>query len=67
MSPAVIVERITEALSRAERDWQSARRRAAQEPQTYPYTIAIAREAGTPGSAVAHEVGALFGLAGLRS
>jgi cytidylate kinase len=61
MSPNVIVERITEALSRAQKDWKTARRRADQEPQTHQYTIAIAREAGTPGSAVAHEVGALLG------
>jgi cytidylate kinase len=61
MSLQVVVERITEALSRAQKDWQSARREADQEPQTQHYSIAIAREAGTPGSAVAHEIGTRLG------
>jgi cytidylate kinase len=61
MRPGAVVERITEALSQAKKDWQEARRRAGEEPHTRPYTIAIAREAGTPGSAVAHEIGSRLG------
>jgi len=53
-SPSFV--RIGEALAQAEERW-TARHRAPSEPATRPFTIAISREAGTPGTTVAHEVG----------
>jgi cytidylate kinase len=48
------------------RYWASRRRAAAPEreralPLSPPFTIALSREAGTPGSAIAHEVGKQLG------
>jgi cytidylate kinase len=56
-----ITERQAEALERAQRHWQQ-RHQDATAAQTAPaVTIAIAREAGCPGTSVAHEVGARLG------
>lgn len=52
------VERQTEALQRAQKHWQAER---AQPRTKRAYTIALSREAGTPGTSVAQEVGKRLG------
>jgi cytidylate kinase len=51
----VNLERQTDALARAQRHWQS------NKGQARPWTIALTREAGTPGAAVAQEIGHRLG------
>ncbi len=62
MSPSITVERQAEALARAQRHWQEKKKLAADTTQTgHPITIALTREAGTPGTSVAQEVGKRLG------
>ena len=58
---AILLERCAESLAKAQEHW------AGQHPDTdadaesgdvRPWTIALSREAGTPGTSIAHEVGA---------
>jgi len=49
--------RLTEALARAHQHW-STQHELAENREGVPFTIAISRQAGTFGAAVAHEVGA---------
>ncbi len=53
-------ERHVEALHRAQQHWQT-RRQAGETPAAVIPTVAVAREAGAPGTSVAHEVGARLG------
>jgi cytidylate kinase len=55
MQPHFPVHRVTEGLAQAQAQWRQ--RRSEAHKQTTPPTIAIAREAGCPGSSVAQEVG----------
>ncbi len=57
------VSRLTQALAGAERHWQHRHQEAGggETAVTSPYTITLAREAGTPGTSIAHEVGTRLG------
>jgi len=55
----MLPSRLTEALERAQKHWQKRRQEEAAAPVAL--TIAIAREAGCPGTSVAREVGARLG------
>jgi cytidylate kinase len=57
------VERQVEALERAQAHWERRRREAAERPQEVALTVALAREAGTPGTSVARELGRRLGWA----
>jgi cytidylate kinase len=54
------MERIADVLDHDQRHWQE-RQKESRRTTTLPFTIAIAREAGTPGTSVAREVGARLG------
>lgn len=53
-------ERVTEALARAQHHWQQTQDVAGSAKPAH-FTIAVSREAGTYGAAIAHEVGARLG------
>ena len=57
------LEHLVGALERAQRHWDERRREAAASPAAAPppLTIALSRQAGTPGTSVAREVGARLG------
>jgi cytidylate kinase len=52
--------RYTEAVERAQNHWQT-RQEQARAGQTHAYTIALARQAGAPGTSVGQEVGRRLG------
>lgn len=66
MNPTTSSERMADALERALRHWQ-ARMRAETKPDSVteavprPFTIAVSREAGANGPAIAHAVGECLG------
>jgi cytidylate kinase len=53
MTPTTSLERVTEGITRAQAHWYARARRAA----TPAFTIALAREAGAPGTSVANALG----------
>lgn len=63
MTDANDLEHLVGALDRAQRHWFERQRESAASPPTAPpaLTIALSREAGTPGTSVAREVGARLG------
>jgi cytidylate kinase len=63
MTEAYELEHLVGALERAQRHWDDRRREAAASPAAVPppLTIALSRQAGTPGTSVAREVGARLG------
>ncbi len=63
MSDANNLEHLVGALERAQRHWEERHRKAAASPASAPppLTIALSRQAGTPGTSVAREVGARLG------
>jgi cytidylate kinase len=56
MNPTASLERMVEALGRAQRHW-----RERSQKTSGAFTIALTREAGAPGTSVAREVGAKLG------
>jgi len=54
------IERIADVLDHAQRHWRESHKESRHATAT-PFTIAIAREAGIPGTSVAREVGARLG------
>src|SRR5262245_10840905 len=52
--------RYTEAVERAQNHWQT-RQEQVRAGQTHAYTIALARQAGAPGTSVGQEVGRRLG------
>lgn len=60
LTHAPTLDRIGEALERAESHWNE-RHHHPQKQRRPAFTIALSREAGTPGSTVAHEIGSRLG------